>query len=56
MVPFLTAVAFDPSFTVDIAIVGCREVHLEAVVALLVVHVALVAPLTEADPLIGDGK
>ena len=56
MVPFLTSVAFDPSFSIDIAIVRCRKVYLEAVVALLVVRVALVTPLTEADPLTSDRK
>ena len=54
MVPLVARVAGDPGFPVDLAIIGSREVHLQAVVALLVGSVALVAELTETDPLVPD--
>ena len=54
MVPGITAITVDPVLAVDLSIVGTTEVHLVAVVALLVGSVALVAELTETDPLVPD--
>ena len=47
MVPGITAITVDPVLAVDLSIVGTTEIHLVAVVALLVVFETIVAPLTE---------
>ena len=47
MVPGITAITVDPVLAVDLSIVGSTEVHLVAVVALLVVLETIIAPLTE---------
>ena len=47
VVPGITAITVDPVLAVDLSIVGTTEVHLIAVVALLVVFETIVAPLAE---------
>ena len=54
MVPLLTGVTADPSLTVCLTLDVIAEVHLLTPVTLLVVLVALVAILTEANHLVVD--
>jgi len=54
MVPLVTFFALHPGHAIYIAIVSIAEVHLRAVVTLLVLFVACVAVFTEADQLVRD--
>jgi len=54
MIPLVAFIALHPGHSINIAIVSITEVHLRAVVALLVLPIASVTMLAEADLLVCD--
>ena len=49
VVPGITSVTVDPILAIDLSVISPAKVHLVAIVTLLVVLEAIIAPLTELD-------
>ena len=49
VVPGITSVTVDPILAIDLSVISPAKVHLVAIVTLLVVLKAIIAPLTELD-------
>ena len=49
VVPGITSITVDPVLSIDLSVVSPAKVHLVAIVTLLVVLEAVIAPLTELD-------